>query len=83
MSDLFDPSAQSDDDEADVYHIQVGGHCVAHTVEFVEVVRWIRAAGGAGTFDANPGKGWTATGSDGKLIVVTKTIGMRKDEWLD
>lgn len=67
---------------SDTYHIKVAGQCVAHTEEFIDVVNFVRAEGGADTFDVEPGKGWSATGRDGKSITVTKEIEGGADRWL-
>lgn len=75
----------SDHEQADVYHITIGGVCVDHTLEFADVARFIVAAGGTSTFKREPDLGWIATGSDGRLIVVTKDLDRRArrvDEWL-
>lgn len=81
MSDLFDPSAQSDDD-AEVYHLHVGTNsCVAHTVEFAEVIRFAIAEGvdPVSFVEREPGL-WVGQTENGVSIRADKREAKR---WLD
>jgi hypothetical protein len=81
VSDVFDPATQPDD-EADVYHIHVGTNsCVAHTVEFAEVVRFVIAEGvDPTTFEEKHPGYWRGETAAGVWVRADKR---KAKKWLD